>query len=171
MEIRRSNLNKPSRFYLEEEAQVKEGRQRQFVDLRQCAGKDLDEIIEQTTETIVEFRRPTKPNGKEDKRAPAQRVEYQKEDKKLFKRLLWDFAIPNWLIYDEDTGEEIPCTADEKYLLMTESLEFSTFVGNCLELLAEQSEKQKEFIEKNLKSSQRPSKPSLTANIAGESTS
>lgn len=169
MEIRKKNLNTPVRFYLDEENEVKEGRERQFVDICLCAGDDLQAIIDETTEKVVEFLRPTKPSGKEDKRAQPQRVEHEKKDDKLYRRLLWDSSIRNWLIYDEDTGELIPCTADEKVELMGGSIEFSTFIVNCIDVLNEQSDKQRAMIEKNLSSSQRPLRTSLTVDTAEES--
>lgn len=79
-----------------------------------------------------------------------QRYEVVEENEKLRSEMLWDYIIISWKgIQNEKTGEDIPCTTDNKILLMRGSVKFATHIGNCVEKLTEDAEKAEEDLEKN----------------------
>lgn len=59
----------------------------------------------------------------------------------------WDNAIVDWTIIDTRTKEIIPCTAENKYLMITGIMAFLRFSNRCLQILsgtAIEAEKAKE---------------------------
>jgi len=73
-----------------------------------------------------------------------------KVDERRKEELMWDYCIVSWEnLQDDDAGEEILCTKENKALLMRKHFNFSVFVGDCIEQLTEFKEKQGETEAKN----------------------
>lgn len=106
------------------------------VCLRTCAGDDLREIRKVTVKKKVEYKNGT-------------RFPYEEANEELFRELLWDFTIVDWKGFVDAKGNLIPCTKENKLLLMGKSTAFSDFVTDCLEILKGDAEKEKEEEEKN----------------------
>ena len=70
------------------------------------------------------------------------------EERDMFNDEVWDFSITDWLLYDTK-GEEIPCTRDNKSMLMRKSPKFASWIASCLEELRESIEITKAELEKN----------------------
>jgi len=121
------NLNPSTRFNYNDE---------EWVELRICAGEDLDRIHKQTRKKVKEYK-----HG----------VRYVWEDinDDLEIELMNDFAITNWHLVTP-TGEDIPCTKEDKNLMMRRSVEFASFVTSCLQKLNEKFSLFQEEQEKNL---------------------
>lgn len=111
------------------------------VQVRTCAGGDLEQIIKETTKKRVEYKR-------------GQRYEYIESDDEKHQRLLWDFCIVDWENIYDAKGKKIPCTIENKLLLMKHSIPFATFVGECLEKLNTDTLAMKTVAEKNSSTSQ-----------------
>jgi hypothetical protein len=90
--------------------------------LRVCAGDDIKAIRKQTTKTKVEYKNN-------------QRFTYEDTNDELYRELLWDFCIVDWKGFANKSGIEIPCTKENKLLLMGKSVDFAKFVGDSLEKL------------------------------------
>ncbi len=95
--------------------------------LRVCAGDDFRKIRKQTTKKKVEFRNN-------------QRYEYEVVDEELQSRLLWDFCIVNWDGFYDGENHVIPCNIETKNLLMGQSLAFSRFVLDKIDVLTQNAE-------------------------------
>jgi len=132
MKFNLSNLNPGTKFFFNEDDE-KEG----SVSLRVCAGDDLRAIRKQSAQDKVEYRRGS-------------RIEYKKVNEEVENTLLWDFCIVEWEgVLSEETNQPIPCTKENKSLLMGKSPVFSKFVGDKLSILADIEDKEKEDLEKN----------------------
>ena len=106
------------------------------VSLRICAGEDYRGIRKQVTKKRVEFK-----NG--------QRYEFQETNEDLLSELLWDFCITGWENFFDSKMDPIPCTKENKVLLMGRSIKFSNFVSSCLDQLTELQKVRAEDLEKN----------------------
>jgi hypothetical protein len=106
------------------------------VSLRICAGEDYRGIRKQVTKKRVEFK-----NG--------QRYEFQETNEDLLSELLWDFCITGWENFFDSKMDPIPCTKENKVLLMGRSIKFSNFVSSCLDQLTESQKVRAEDLEKN----------------------
>lgn len=111
------------------------------VCLRVCAGKDIREIDRLTSQTKKEYKR-------------GNRHEYKVVDEKMYDELLWDFCIVDWKQVGIDGRKDVECSKENKILLMNHSVEFASFVGNCLERLSETELTAGEAEEKNSRASQ-----------------
>jgi hypothetical protein len=60
-------------------------------------------------------------------------------ERDLFNEEVWDFSIVDWVLFDTKK-ELIPCTRENKCLLMRKSPKFASWVANCLEQLRESLE-------------------------------
>ena len=106
------------------------------VTIRLANGKTLDEINKACIKKKVEFRR-------------GQRHEVIIDNDELRSKMLWEYVIIDWKgLYDQD-GKEIPCTKENKVMLMQGSVKFSSFIGNCVEKLTEETEADEGNLEKN----------------------
>jgi hypothetical protein len=106
------------------------------VTIRLANGKILDEINKACIKKKVEFRR-------------GQRHEVIIDNDELRSKMLWEYVIIDWKgLYDQD-GKEIPCTKENKVMLMQGSVKFSSFIGNCVEKLTEETEAYEGNLEKN----------------------
>ncbi len=106
------------------------------VRLRVCAGEDFRNIRKQTLKKKVEYKN-------------AQRHSYEDIDEDLENKLLWDFCIVGWENFFDASGNPIPCTKENKVLLMGRSIKFSRFVLDSLNKLAEMNIEQAEVESKN----------------------
>ncbi|HSW62170.1 MAG TPA: hypothetical protein VLH56_02445 [Dissulfurispiraceae bacterium] len=61
----------------------------------------------------------------------------------------WDNAISDWTFIDPRTKEAIPCTAENKYLLITRVPAFLRWVNRCMSLLSGVSAEADKAAEKN----------------------
>lgn len=125
------DLNPPTLFEFEDGGKV---------SLRICAGEDYRQIRRQCVKKKVEFK-------------AGQRFEYQEINEELMNELLWDFCITGWENFFDGKMEPIPCTKENKVLLMGRSVKFSNFVSACLEKLTESQRIREEGLEKNSLSS------------------
>jgi len=57
------------------------------------------------------------------------------EQEKAERMAFWNEIISDWNITDP-SGKPIPCTAENKYLLIKGSMEFLRFANRCLEILS-----------------------------------
>lgn len=106
------------------------------VTVRVASADVIRGIDKKTVKKKVQFRR-------------GQRYEIDDTDEEKRSALVWDYAIVDWNgVFDND-GNEIPCTTDNKIKLMNGSVQFSRFIGNCLEQLTEDVEAYDEELEKN----------------------
>ena len=110
------NLNPATRFYYDDDED-------EWVELRICAGEDLDRIHKQTRKTKREYKMGV-------------RYTYEDINHDLEAELMNDFTITAWHIVTPD-GKEIPCTYENKQLMMKGSVEFASWVTRCLQKLNE----------------------------------
>ena len=78
-----------------------------------------------------------------------ERFEVEKKDDDLQNRLFWDAVIVAWENLQDGKGREIPCTAENKTLLMLTQPVFSKFIGECVEVLTKDDAARAEASEKN----------------------
>ena len=90
------------------------------VSVRVCAGKDIDLINKRTKKVRFEYKK-------------GQRFEITEVDNELYQKLLWDFCIVSWIDVQDAEGNALPCTPENKMLLMNSSNAFATFVTDALE--------------------------------------
>jgi hypothetical protein len=106
------------------------------VTLRLSTAAVIEEITKKCSKKRVEFKR-------------GQRFEVIDEDIDKKDSMLWDYVIMDWKGICDEKGDPIPCNSDNKKLLMRNSVQFSSFVGACLDILNDDAEKYKETLEKN----------------------
>lgn len=106
------------------------------VCLRICAGDDIVAIEKQAVKPKVEYKR-------------GGRFSFKETNEPLYNRLLWDFCIVDWKEVSVD-GESVECTRDNKIKLMMKSVDFATFVGDCLDDLTAAKKQIDKDAEKNL---------------------
>ena len=78
-----------------------------------------------------------------------ERFEVEKKDDDLQNRLFWDAVIVAWENLQDGNGHEIPCTSENKSLLMLTQPKFSRFIGECVDVLAKDEIARAEASEKN----------------------
>jgi hypothetical protein len=129
------NLNPPVKFYY--------GRgKKEWVELRNIPLAEIRKIKKEVVKTEVEYWRP------EGSTERPFRYEVDNSDTDKLDQMLWDYQIVNWCI-KTPSGEDIPCTLENKLLMMGESTEFLEWVLDCLKTLAEDETKRKKDQEKN----------------------
>ena len=94
------------------------------------------EITQATTKKKVEYKH-------------GQRFEIVETDEDKRSRLLWDYTIVGWERLEDDAGNPIECTTENKMKLMLESVPFAAFVGSCINKLNAEYEMLREEAEKN----------------------
>ena len=103
--------------------------------MRETSNEEVLEIQKQTSKIKREFRR-------------GQRFEYEDIDEDKRSELMWQKAILDWEgLYNGD--DAIPCTDENKLLLMRKSPWFTRWVVGCLERLMEDNAERIERAEKN----------------------
>lgn len=78
-----------------------------------------------------------------------ERFEVEKKDDDLQNLLFWDAVIVAWENLFDGKGALIPCTAENKALLMTTQPKFSKFISECSSALAADEAALVEASEKN----------------------
>jgi len=109
----------------------------------------MDRINKETTKKTVEYRHPLKENGRPDLRKPLQRIEFEEViDPNKRTNMLWDHIIVDWEIYTPQ-GERIPCTTENKVLMMKGSSRFASLVNEYMDEMQKAEEEHKKDLEKN----------------------
>jgi len=135
MKFNMDNLNPPAWF---DHPQDDEAR----ICLRVASALDLEKIRKQTVKKRVEYKR-------------GQRFEVDHVDEELQTELTWKLCIIDWEgLYDHEDNP-IPCTDENKVLLIRNSPQFSKWVVDCLDLLNEDNVERSESAEKNSLKSQK----------------
>jgi hypothetical protein len=110
------------------------------VQLRSIDVDDWKAIRKQTVRKKVDFKKVDGTPG---------RFEYEEVNEDLQNELFWDKVIVSWENFLDGKGVSIPCTKENKILLMSRSAKFAKFVGECLKQIAEDEGIQAEQAEKN----------------------
>ena len=162
------NTNLAERFYYPDYATAMDmpETKREWVEQRLCIGEALKEIEKKTTTNKVEHVQPLKKNGKINRRAPLQRIEYIETDEDLHHELSFDFTIYNWQIFDSD-GNPIPCNLENK-LIMLNIFEFNQFIGENMEKQIDGDRRRAEDQESNLLITAKKLQESQTAKHVGK---
>lgn len=161
------NTNPAERFYYPDYATAMDmpEDQREWVELRLCIGEPLKEIEDQTTTKKTEHVQPMKKNGKINRRAPLQRIEYIETNEELHHELTFDYTIYKWQLVDSEDLNLIECNKENK-MIMLNIFEFNQFVGECMEKMIEGDKQKAEDQESNLSSTASESQTSPTVEPA-----
>ena len=109
--------------------------------LRVASATDLERIRKKTIKKRVEYKR-------------GQRFEVEHVDEELQTALTWQWCIVDWEGLYDYNHDEIPCTDENKVLLMLNSPPFSKWVVDCLDVLNDDNVEREASAEKNLLNSQ-----------------
>lgn len=131
MKLNLEDLNPGTFFPFEEGSDDKGG-----VTIRLANSEILDEIAKRCTKTKFEYRR-------------GQRFEITTVDEELKGEILWNYVIIDWSGLFDLQGNDIPCTKENKLMLMKKSVKFSSFVSKSVEALSEKISEYNEDLEKN----------------------
>jgi hypothetical protein len=110
------------------------------IQLRLLNADDFKAIRKQTVKKRVDFK---KVDG-----TPS-RFEHEENNEELQGELFWDSVIVNWEKFFDAKGVEIPCTKENKLLLMARSMKFVKIATDFIKVLNEDEEKQAGTSEKN----------------------
>lgn len=110
------------------------------VQLRSLSSDDLKEIRKKTVKKNVDFKRL---DGK------AERFEFEEVNEDLQNELFWDHVIIAWENFIDKNGKPIPCTKENKMLLLSRSLKFARFLNEALTTLNESELQAMKDMEKN----------------------
>lgn len=106
------------------------------IELRVASAGLLENLRKKHVKTVAEFRR-------------GQRFEKQITNHDGYELDFWDYCIVGWTGLTDVNGEDIPCTAENKALLMSGSPQFAEIVRERMERLQEENAKRAEDAEKN----------------------
>ena len=104
-----------------------------------------------TPDRHKEIRKSTVKRRVEHKKVegtPA-RFDVEETNEDLANELFWDFVIVAWENFFDANGTEIPCTKENKMLLITKSTKFTKYVTDCLKDLADAEAEDTRVEEKN----------------------
>ena len=110
------------------------------IQLRTISVADFKAIQKQTVKKKVDYKKIEGTPG---------RFEYEAVDQDLQNELYWDAVIVGWENLIDKNEKPIPCTRENKTLLMTRSKKFLEFVVESLKVLAEEEAAQQETERKN----------------------
>jgi len=110
------------------------------VYLKAITSEEFNAINKKTTKKKVEYR---KVDG------TASRFEYEEIDYDLRAELFYDAAIIDWENFVDASGNEIPCTKENKMLFMNKSVAFSKFIADSIKILTDDTTRENEEAEKN----------------------
>jgi len=110
------------------------------LQLRTMMLDDWKAIRKQTVKKRVDFKKVDGTPG---------RFEFEETDEDLQNELFWDRVIVNWEHFFDSKKKPIPCTKENKVLLMTRSAKFAKVMLESLKTLAEDQEVEAEAAEKN----------------------
>ncbi len=110
------------------------------VQLKIVSAGEFKEIRKQTVKKRVDFKKVDGIPG---------RFPFEEIDEDLQNELFWDAVIVSWENFSDKNGKPIPCTKENKVLLMNRSAKFSKFVADSLKILSEEEALQAETVSKN----------------------
>ena len=110
------------------------------VQLKTLSAEGWKSIRDQSVKVVPEYR---KLDGKWE------RFEVEKKDDDLQNRLFWDAVIVSWENLQNGKGQDIPCTPENKMLLMLTQHKFSRFVNECTDTLTKDESTRAAASEKN----------------------
>ena len=108
--------------------------------LKNMTADDLKEIRKQTVKKRVDFKKVDGTPG---------RFEYEEVDRDLENVLFWEKVIVDWENFFDAKKKPIPCTKENKLLLMGRSQKFIRIVTDFLKVLTDHDAEQAERAEKN----------------------
>lgn len=133
MQFNLEDLN-PGTWFLIDEKNPDQGR----ICLRLLNGKARKEIDKETVTKDYKFHPQTH-----------QRYEDVQVDEGLNDRMLWDYSIVDWDGIEDNDGQPIPCTADNKIALIHGSPLFMGIMLDCQARLIEAMALKEKETEKN----------------------
>ena len=136
MRFNLDNLNPTTRFFFDDD-KPDEG----WVDIHAAPMAVQSDIANNHSKKRVEFTMNPKTRRME-------RIPFVDTDDDAVLEALWDYAISDWLLLTP-TGEPIPCTRENKIMLMRGDTRFNSFINSCLEKLNALEESDIEEAEKN----------------------
>lgn len=104
--------------------------------LRVCDGDTLKAIFKATSKSRVTYK-------------DRQRYEYEDVDPDLRSVMIWDYCIVDWKGLMDSDDNPIPCTKENKILLMGKSVTFATFVSEKINELNDLNKVHEEELAKN----------------------
>ena len=110
------------------------------IRLKNLTADDLKEIRKQTVKKRVDFKKVEGTPG---------RFEYEEVDRDLENVLFWEKVIVDWENFFDAKKKPIPCTKENKLLLMGRSQKFIRIVTDFLKVLTDDDAEQAERAEKN----------------------
>lgn len=110
------------------------------VQLRIMPSDVLRNIRKQTTRKKVDYKNVDGIVG---------RFEYTEFNEDLDNLLFWDYVIVAWENLLDANNQPIPCTPENKVLLMSRSVKFGEYIGECLKKLNEDAKLRTETLQKN----------------------
>jgi len=110
------------------------------VKIRGMSSASFKDIRKETVKKKIEYKRI---DGK------AERFVAEDTDDDLQTELFWDHIIVSWENLFDSNGKEIPCTRENKVLLLNRSIKFLNFVTNAFKTLTEDASSAAEISEKN----------------------
>ena len=105
-----------------------------------------------TAEKHKEIRRKTVKKKVDFKKVEGTPARFESEDvnEDLSNELFWDHVIVAWENFFDAKKKPIPCTTENKMMLISRSSKFMKFVSDCLKDLAEAEAEDAKAEEKNL---------------------
>ena len=108
--------------------------------LRVCTVEELERIRKETTTKKAQYKIVERQ---------AHRFTWEDVDEAKQSQMIWDYCITAWEnVYDRD-GAIMPCTPENKIMLMRNSQVFAQFVTSCMKKLNKEEEDAKTESEKN----------------------
>ena len=141
MQIDLDNMN-PGTFFPFDENPVGEEEKKEGVLLRILTAGKLEEITNRCRTKKIEV-----------KGSPPARFEvfdFKKGGEEKEFELTWDYCIMDWVGVIDKDDKEIPCTPENKILLMKDSIRFSTFINEGIKKINAQFKVYEEDKEINL---------------------
>ena len=114
------------------------------VQIRVADSETMEKIQAETRTRKHDFV----PNPKTRQMERVTYIDQTPAQEKKERELIWDFAIQDWKGVLDTDGNEVPCTTENKLLLMN-NVQFARFVGRCLQLITSSAEERKKLQEKN----------------------
>jgi len=129
------NLNPSAKFYWGKS-------KREWVELRPLSREDLREMRKRAVIRKTEYYKPDSSD------IQPYRYETETVDEDCIFEMMWEKQIIDWNIVDPEENK-IPCTKENKLLMINQCREFSEWVSGCLLQLSSDEKKKKEDSEKN----------------------
>jgi hypothetical protein len=102
-------------------------------------------IKAKTSKTVEKFILNTKSKAMERIQYEDQTPEQREEESNA----VWDYVIEDWRGAFDKSGNEVPCTSENKKLIMKNNLQFVWFAARCLHLVTRTNVDKVEGAEKN----------------------